>query len=226
MTKKETMKEKVSKVEVNNIAEVKTANKKHKQKIKDPKKTESKAQNKSHVDETVADITEEETKSEYEKSLENDINNLEVELKQKQQELEDKSTEYLKLYAEFDNFRKRTQQEKDEFAQYASGNVVRDLLPVLDSFDQSKTALDKDEINIKDFKEGFSLIYKQFSTLLADLKVSRIQTVGQKFDPFFHEAVAQTEDTEEEEGIIIQEFRSGYMIKDKVLRHAMVVVAK
>jgi len=207
-------------IEINNIEEVKTANKKHQQQIK----TQKSAENSAGADNDHDDLNDK--KNEYEKSLEKDINRLEEQLLKEKQDLETKNADYLKLYAEFDNYRKRTQQEKDEFAQYASGNVIRDLLPVLDSFDQANMSLDKEEVNIKDLRDGFSLIYKQLSTLLNDLNVKRIETVGKKFDPFYHEAVAQTEESDQEEGTIVQEFRSGYMMKDKVLRHAMVVVAK
>ncbi len=205
MTKKEE-----KKPAINNIKEVKTANDKS-------KKTKAKGtKEKNKVSK----------KNEYELRLEADRDKLQEELAKIKDELEAKNTEYLKLFAEFDNFRKRSAQEKDEFAQYANGNVVKDLLPILDSFDNSQTALSKEEVNVIDLKEGFELIHKQLNAMLDDLNVKKIATVGEIFNPNLHEAVAQTEETEAEEGTIVQEFRSGYLIKDKVLRHAMVVVAK
>ena len=209
MTKEVQNKKEKKKPAVNNIKEVKKAS----EKAKGSKA--SSTVNKDH-----------DGKNEYEVRLEQDRDQLQEELAKVKTELEAKSNEHLKLFAEFDNFRKRSSQEKNEFAQYANGNVVKDLLPVLDSFDSSQAALAKDEVNLEDLKEGFNLIYKQLNAMLVDLNVKKIATVGEKFDPNLHEAVAQTEETDKEEGLVVQEFRSGYLIKDKVLRHAMVVVAK
>lgn len=144
-------------------------------------------------------------------------------LQQKNKELEDK---YLRLYAEFDNFRKRTQLEKEEFAKYAAAETVKNLLPLMDSFERAKSSFEKHTEDIEELKKGMALIHKQFEDILEKIGVSKIAAKGAMFDPNLHEAIMQQDAEGVEPQTVIEEVQPGFVINDKVLRHAMVIVAK
>jgi molecular chaperone GrpE len=145
-----------------------------------------------------------------------------VELTEKLKAAEDK---YLRLYAEFDNFRKRTEAEKTDHAKYAAGKFIEAVLPVLDSFERSQKALDADTAASDEVKKGFALIHRQLEDVLQKFGVTKMIAVGQLFDPRFHEAVLQKE-AEQPSHTVLEELQTGYVMYDKVLRPAMVVVAK
>lgn len=132
---------------------------------------------------------------------------------------------YLRLYAEFDNYRRRTDQEKGEFARYASRNVLEALIPILDSFNHSQSSFDNLASTKEDLQKGFALIHKQFEDALLKFGVKKIEAKGQLFDPNFHEAVMQ-KDSDQPSQTVLEELQVGFMIHDKVLRPSMVVVAK
>lgn len=142
---------------------------------------------------------------------------------EKNKELDD---QYLRLCAEFDNFRKRTQQEKEELARYAAANTVKTLFPLMDSFERAKGSFEKQTENVEELKKGMALIHKQFENILEKLGVTKIAAKGCLFDPELHEAVMQQDCEGVEPQTIIEEIQPGFMINDKVLRHAMVIVAK
>jgi molecular chaperone GrpE len=144
------------------------------------------------------------------------------ELEKKLKAAEDK---YLRLYAEFDNFRKRTEAEKTEYAKYAAGKFIEAVLPVLDSFERSQKALDADAAASGEVKKGFALIHRQLEDVLQKFGVTKMTAVGQPFDPRFHEAVLQKE-SDQPAQTVLEELQTGYVMHDKVLRPAMVVVAK
>jgi molecular chaperone GrpE len=143
-------------------------------------------------------------------------------LKQQLIEAEDK---YLRLYAEFDNFRRRTDNEKSELCKTASKSLIESILPILDSFCHSEGSFDKETTSIDDLKKGFSLIHKQLEDALKKHGVEKMVTVGKVFDPYCHEAVMQKE-SDQPSLTILEELQVGYLLHDKVLRPAIVVVAK
>ena len=145
-----------------------------------------------------------------------------AELAEKLKAAEDK---YLRLYAEFDNFRKRTEAEKTEHAKYAAGKFIEAVLPVLDSFERSQKALDADAAASDEVKKGFALIHRQLEDVLQKFGVTKMAAVGQTFDPRWHEAVLQKE-SDQPAQTVLEELQTGYVMHDKVLRPAMVVVAK
>ncbi|MDR2429108.1 MAG: nucleotide exchange factor GrpE [Candidatus Margulisbacteria bacterium] len=145
-----------------------------------------------------------------------------AELAEKLKAAEDK---YLRLCAEFDNFRKRTEAEKIEHAKYAAGKFIEAVLPVLDSFERSQKALDADAAAGEEVKKGFALIHRQLEDVLQKFGVTKMTAVGQLFDPRFHEAVLQKESGQPAQ-TVLEELQTGYVLHDKVLRPAMVVVAK
>lgn len=128
---------------------------------------------------------------------------------------------YLRLYAEFDNFRKRTAKEKSETYAIATAAAVEALLPAVDTFALALAAECKDEA----YKEGITKIYQQLTDSLAKLGVTEIPAEGEPFNPQFHNAIKQVEDENFGEGMVCQVFQKGYMLGSRVVRHAMVAVA-
>jgi molecular chaperone GrpE len=129
----------------------------------------------------------------------------------------------LRLQADYDNFRRRTRQEKEEFYKYASEKLINTLLPVLDNFE---LALSAEGDSIENIKSGVQMIYKQLLDVLATEGVAPIPAVGEQFDPLKHEAVLRAESDEHPDNTIVQELRRGYFLKDKVIRPSMVKVVK
>jgi molecular chaperone GrpE len=129
----------------------------------------------------------------------------------------------VRLQADYDNFRRRTRQEKEEIYKYASEKLINTLLPVLDNFE---LALSAEGDSIENIKAGVQMIYKQLLDVLATEGVAPIPAVGEQFDPLKHEAVLRAESDEHPDNTIVQELRRGYFLKDKVIRPSMVKVVK
>jgi molecular chaperone GrpE len=129
----------------------------------------------------------------------------------------------LRKQAELENFRKRAQREKEEFRQFATEALVRDLLPVLDGFER---ALKQRAPGVPEtFYQGMELIYRQLSEVLARAGLEPIETVGQLFDPHYHQAVETVEDAGRRDQEIVEELQRGYMLRRRLLRPAIVKVA-
>src|SRR6266508_2060842 len=124
--------------------------------------------------------------------------------------------------ADFQNYKRRAEQERDELRRYGNVSVIINLLPVLDDFERAFKSLDSRLAGLSWF-DGILLIYRKLQVLLENAGVKPIETEGQAFDPRFHEAVAHVEG---EEGKVISEVQRGYKLHDRVLRPAMVVVGK
>lgn len=138
-----------------------------------------------------------------------------------------KSEEYLSLLqrvqADFDNFRRRTTQEREDWAKYSSMRLITSFLPILDNFERALHAAGDD---LDRFKEGVELIHRQLKEVLEKDGVRVMETVGCEFDPNMHEAVMQGTSDEHPDNIVIEEFQKGYLLADRVIRPAMVKVAK
>ncbi|MCL2413725.1 MAG: nucleotide exchange factor GrpE [Bacteroidales bacterium] len=135
-------------------------------------------------------------------------------------QLEEERDKYLRLYSEFDNFRKRAQKERSELILFASESVILSLLPILDDFDRALPAI-LDETA----KSGIELIYSKLKSALENKGLKTMETKGVSFDADLHEAVAQMPvNDEKEKGTIIEEIQRGYYLNDKVIRHAKVIV--
>ena len=127
-----------------------------------------------------------------------------------------------RMQAEFDNARKRAAKEQQDFRDYALVDSVKAVIPVLDSFERAlRASPEKSEFHV-----GVELIYKQLQDALAKLGVRPIQSKGEPFDPRFHEAVEMVETTDAEDDHVLDELQRGYKLKDRLLRPAMVRVAK
>jgi molecular chaperone GrpE len=147
-----------------------------------------------------------------------------LELQQLRRQSEEHYQRSLRTQADYDNFRRRTRQEKEEFARYASQKVIEQLLPVIDNMERALIAGNEG----KDYDallKGVEMIFRQLDQALASEGLQRMETIGQPFNPEFHQAIMQVESEEHEEGIIVSEIQKGYLLKDRVLRPAMVQVS-
>ena len=134
-----------------------------------------------------------------------------------------------RLQAEFDNARKRAVREQQEFREFAAADVIRNFLPILDSFERALKAGSGDSnanSNSNDFRNGVELIYRQFQDALQKIGVQPIPALGQVFDPRVHEAVEMVDTTEVADHHVFDELQRGYKYKDRLLRPAMVRVAR
>ena len=142
----------------------------------------------------------------------------------KDEKIEELTDRVRRQMAEFDNFRKRTEKEKNQMFETGAKSIVEKILPVVDNFERGLAAVTEEEKGTP-FVEGMEKIYKQMMTMLEEAGVKPIEAVGQEFDPNFHNAVMHVEDEELGENIIAEEFQKGYTYRDSVVRHSMVKVA-
>lgn len=131
---------------------------------------------------------------------------------------------YLRTQADFDNFRRRARQEKEDFVKYASLKLIEQLLPVVDNFDRA-LASSKENKDFDALVKGIDMTFRQLDQVLVQEGLSPIEAVGQPFNPELHQAVMQVESEEHGEGVVVEELQKGYMLKDKVIRPAMVKVS-
>lgn len=144
-----------------------------------------------------------------------------VEKNPKYQSLNDK---YIRLHADFDNYRRRVARESLELIQTASSNLLEKLLPTLENLDHAFDP-QKKATKLEDFEEGIRLIYKSFKDVLDDAGLEEINPEGEVFDPVYHEALMQQAHPTLAEGKVIQVFQKGYKVKNKILKHAKVVLS-
>jgi len=168
------------------------------------------------LEETLEDALEENPTAEKE----------ELELEEKKQELGELKDKYLRLQAEFDNFRKRTIKEKLEFMVTAAQETMSALLPVLDDFDRAKKNAE-DESSKEPFSEGVMLVYDKLYKTLEQKGLKAMTSTGEDFDPELHEAITEIPAPNEEmKGKVMDTIEKGYFLKEKIIRHAKVVVGK
>ena len=167
-----------------------------------------------------ADVKQEEGTSESDK-----VAQLEAKIAALEAENSELKEQYLRKQADFDNFRKRMQREKEEAARFANKDLMLDILPVIDDFERAiKSAEESRDFDA--FHDGVKLIEKQFTGML-DRKwgLKRIEAEGQEFDPQCHEAVAAEPDPDVTTSVVLEDFQKGYYLHDRVLRSSMVKVA-
>lgn len=139
-------------------------------------------------------------------------------------QLDETQQRYLRAQADFDNFRRRARIEKEEFLKYASLKIIELLLPIRDNFDRALSS-SKETKDVNALVKGLDMVYRQLEQIMEQEGVKPIEAVGQPFNPQFHEAIMQVESEEHEAGIVLEEIVKGYMMKDKVIRPAMVRVS-
>ena len=138
-----------------------------------------------------------------------------------EKELEKLNDKYLRVVAEYDNYRKRTQKEKEAIYPEAKASVTALFLPVLDNLERALSAASEGDA----LYDGLKMIMKQFETALEGAGVEHIEAVGQKFDPNLHNAVMHIDDDSFGENEVVEEFQKGYKIGERIIRHSMVKVA-
>ena len=177
----------------------------------------AKKNNSENTENLTEEIIEEITEENIEETPETEVETIE---KEKYDELYDK---HLRLMAEYDNFKKRTQKEKEDLGAFASASVIEKLLPVIDNLERAIESIAENEKS--QFSEGVEMIYRQIMETLEKMGVSEIEALGKEFDPELHNAVMHIEDDEQDTNIIVEQFMKGYKFKDKVIRYSMVKVA-
>ena len=172
-------------------------------------------------------MAEKEKKEKIKKKAEKKEEKVENKKEKKEQEIVPKSEydelddRYKRILAEFENFKKRSAKERESLYNSILADVVAVMLPILDNLENAAKVETKDE----EYKKGIELVLKQFQDTLKAKGVEEIETVGETFDPELHEAVSSVQDDTKGEKEIVQEYRKGYKIGTKVIRHSMVVVA-
>jgi len=159
-------------------------------------------------------VTEEQDEKQEQQVEEQEKSSLEL-------ELEDITDRYKRVLAEFENFKKRSNKEREGLYNSVLSDVIEAILPVIDNLENAANAETKDE----SYKQGIELVLKQLKEVLKSKGVQEIPAIGETFDPGLHEAVSSIQDETKGEKEIIQEYRKGYKIGTKVIRHSMVVVA-
>ncbi|KAI9093693.1 hypothetical protein K1719_027142 [Acacia pycnantha] len=159
------------------------------------------------------------------KSIEDEKIGLERKVTSLSEVLSTEKERILRIIADFDNFRKRTERERLSLVTNAEGEVVESLLPVLDNFERAKVQIKVETEGEEKINNSYQSIYKQFIEILTSLGVEHVETVGKPFDPLLHEAIMREDSTEFEEDVIIEEFRKGFKLGERLLRPSMVKVS-
>ena len=141
-----------------------------------------------------------------------------------QEEYDKLNQQYIRLAADFDNYRKRQEAERENLIKFGTENALKSMLEVLDNFERGEKTL-KDVEDCVKVKESFELVHRQVCETLAKLGLEEIKAIGEEFDPNFHEAVMQTPTSDHPEHTVIAELQKGYKLGDKVLRPTLVNVA-
>jgi len=139
-------------------------------------------------------------------------------------QIEELKDRYLRTAADFDNFRKRAEKEKENVICYANEKLIGDLLPILDNLERALAA-DRDGTSVEGILEGVHLVRKQLQSVLEACGLEPVEAVGTPFDPMLHEAVGVLPSAAHKEGTVVSEMQKGYKLRGKVLRHSMVHVA-
>lgn len=154
---------------------------------------------------------------------ENEVNSEQTKLAELEQQVAELNQRYLRVNADYENFRRRTREEKEAAAKYRAQSIVEELLPVLDNFERAlSVSVENDEA--KSLLQGMEMVYRQLQDALIKEGVAVIEAKGQKFDPHLHQAVMQEESSEHEPNEVIEELQKGYKLKDRIIRPAMVKV--
>lgn len=184
---------------------------------------ETEAQANEHdelTEEEVETVFAEDGKTEKDES---NNSNLEAEIQVLQSKLEEADNRYLRLQADFDNFRRRTRLDIEAGEKYRAQKLAVELLPALDNFERA-LKIEADNEQTKSLLQGMEMVYRSLVDALKKEGVEAIEAVGKEFDPNFHQAVMQGEDENYGSNVVTDEFQKGYMLKDRVIRPSMVKV--
>jgi molecular chaperone GrpE len=192
------------------------------------KETEREVQEKVSTPETTEDTSKEmeekkEVSSRKKRSAKKSKQSKEKELQEKVDEINDK---YLRLYSDFDNYRKRTIKERIELSKTASEEIIIELLPILDDFERANKSNETSK-DCEAIKDGINLIYSKFKSTLEKNGLKPIEAIGKEFDTDYHEAITQIPAPSDDlKGKIVDEIEKGYQLNDKVIRFSKVVIGQ
>lgn len=150
---------------------------------------------------------------------------LEQQIDELKRELEEKDNRYLRLYADFENYKRRTRNEIEAIKKYQAQDLIADLLPAIDNFERALKSEAKSD-DAKNILKGIEMVYRGMMEALAKAGVKPIEAVGQAFDPRYHHAVMQEKSEDHPSNVVLEEFQKGYMLKDRVIRPSMVKVSE
>ena len=153
------------------------------------------------------------------------LEQLEQELRKLTQEHETLQSQYMRIAADFDNFRKRQSRDQDDLRQQLVCSTLSEILPVVDNFERARQQLNPEGEEAQALHRSYQGLYKQLVEVLKQQGVARMEVVGQDFDPTLHEAVLREESHDHHEDVVMEELQRGYHLNGKVLRHAMVKVS-
>jgi len=141
-------------------------------------------------------------------------------------EIEEVKNKYIRLYAEFENFKKKTQKDKEELIKYSNESLMLELLPVLDSMEMALKHGDEQGLELDSLLKGVENTLREMNRTLGKFGLAEIEAMGMLFDPAYHHAMSQVQRNDVGDNIVVEEFRKGYLFGDKVLRPSLVVVSK
>lgn len=162
-----------------------------------------------------------------------EIEGLRTEIEKMSQQAKENYDKYVRLYAEFENYKKRMVKDQADFLKSANERLIKDILPIIDNLERAvehakepSEGTKEEPQDIQGLLAGIELTIKQFKDLLGNIGVEEVKSVGEPFDPTRHEAVSHVETDKHDNNIIINEFQKGYLLNNRILRPAMVSVAK
>jgi len=179
--------------------------------------------NEKVVNEEVIEEVVGETSAEVEETATNEETSIEAKIQKLQAEVEEKENKYLRLHADFENYKRRALLDQQSMMMYRAQSIVTDILPVLDNFERALQVESTDE-QTKSVLQGLEMVYRQLVEAVKKEGVEEIPALGEQFDPNVHQAVMQESDSSKESNEILQEFQKGYKLKDRVIRPSMVKV--
>lgn len=155
---------------------------------------------------------------------EGDLSVLKSQLEEERRRAEELYQRLLRSQADFENYRKRVLREKEELAKYGIKPLLEKLLPVVDNLERAIQSAKGEGGDLETFISGIEMVHRQMLEAMKSEGAHPLETVGKPFDPFYHQAIAQ-EESDGEKGIVLEEYQKGYMLKDKLIRPAMVKVS-
>ena len=165
------------------------------------------------------------TGKEKKDAAEDPLKEIQVELETAKQEAKEAYDRFLRVSAEFENYKKRSVREMDDFRKYANQSLIKEMLAVVDNLERALNSSNGNSSNDKCMADGVNLTLKEILKVFEKFNVKPIESIGQPFDPTFHQAMMQEETDDYPENTVITELQKGYMIHDRLLRPSMVVVA-
>ncbi|MGW7860277.1 nucleotide exchange factor GrpE [Staphylococcus xylosus] len=186
--------------------------------------------NEQTSEENTVESTDETTETSQDNLQEDDSQNIsedvdpkDEEIQQLKKDVQENEEKYLRLYAEFENYKRRIQKENQTMKEYKAQDVLNDILPTIDNIERA-LKIDGEDEQFKSLKKGVQMVHESLLTALQNNGLEKIETEGQQFDPNFHQAGVQDDNPDFESGQITQELQSGYKLKKRVLRPSMVKV--